>query len=218
MVFALLLVFPVPRDVGPGTAVFRTASTLVLAAAVLLSLNPIQGGLEWGSRFQLAAYVLAAVFACAGVVTYLRSTESRRLRTTIGLCALAAFGVGFLFQLRGFIEIRTTKSDLAACRVQLETAGAPAITNLVWLPGSLAATFADSPILTVGGPEDFGNLIGTVAWTGGRFRIVTVIESESDADAWIGGARPYPAELVRDLELAGLRFLDVRVHETRQLR
>ena len=218
MVFALLLVFPVPRDVGPGTAVFRTASTLVLAAAVLLSLNPIEGGLEWGSRFQLAAYVLAAVFACAGVVAYLRSTEDRRLRAAVGLCAVAAFGVGFLFQLRGFAEVWTTKSDLATYRVELETAGAPAVTDLPWLPGSLATTFADSPILTVGGPEDLGDLIGTVAWTGGRFRIVTVVESESDADAWIEGARPYRAELVRDRERAGLRFLDVRVHESHRLR
>jgi hypothetical protein len=211
VVLAMLLPRPAVKMDGPCNAVFSITSWLVIISAVTLSLKPVLGGLEWGSRYHLVAYVLAAVLACTAFVHFLRSVDNARLRAAVTVVGVASLAVGCMYQVRGIGEVTLTKIHLAAYRDQLVVTRVPVITDLAWLPGSLARTFAEFPILMVGGPENLSSVIGSVGSHAGRFRLITSIEDEQDVRAWIDGARPYTVDLVRDRTVAGLRLLDVAV-------
>jgi MFS family permease len=208
MVFAVLLLF-LPRGAG-GRAlrIFGGTMVIVLASSTVLSLPLLVGGLEWGNRYQLIAYVLAAAGCAVGMVSYGKTGGPARPRAAVAAAAGIALAVGGLYQMRGLRELAITKADLHAYRHELNAASQPVVTELYWLPSALAETFRRIPMFTLRDPDQLASWIDMVSARAPRFLVVTDELPAAAAGRWRAGAAPHSIELVREQLVAGLVFLE----------
>lgn len=210
-VFAILLLF-LPRSAG-GRAlrIFGGTMVIVLVSSTILALPLLVGGLEWGNRYQLIAYVLAAAGCAVGMVSYGKSGGPARPRTAVAAAAGIALAVGGLYQMRGLRELAITKADLHAYRHELNAVSQPVVTELYWLPSALAETFRRIPMFTLRDPDQLASWIDLVGARAPRFLVVTDEPPASAAGRWRAGAAPHSIELVREQLVAGLVFLEFEI-------
>jgi hypothetical protein len=181
---------------------------VVLALSTVLSLPLLVGGLEWGNRYQLIAYALAAAGCAVGMVTYAKSGGPRRPRTAVAAAAGIALAVGGLYQMRGLRELAITKADLHAYRHEVATASRPVVTDLYWLPSALAETFRRMPMFTLRDPDQLADWIDMVGLRAPRFLVVTDELPAAAAGRWRAGAAPHRIVVIREQLVAGLVFLE----------
>lgn len=207
-VFAILLLF-LPRSAG-GRAlrIFGGTMVIVLASSTILSLPLLVGGLEWGNRYQLIAYVLGAAGCAVGIVSYAKSGGPVRPRAAVAAAAGVALAVGGLYQMRGLRELAITKADLHAYRYELNVASQPVVTELYWLPSALAETFRRIPMFTLRDPDQLASWIDLVGARAPRFLVVTDELPAAAAGRWKAGAAPHRIVLIREQLVAGLVFLE----------
>jgi hypothetical protein len=203
----LLLLLPRPA-VGRSWSIAAGTTVLVLASSTVLSLPLLVGGLEWGNRYQLIAYVLAAAGCTVGMISYAKSGEPARPRAAVAAAAGIALAVGGLYQMRGLRELAVTKADLHAYRHELTAASQPVVTELYWLPSALAETFRRVPMFTLRDAEQLAGWIDAVGTQVPRFLVVTDEPRDTAVDRWRAGAAPHSIELIREQLVAGLVFLE----------
>jgi len=207
-VFAVLLLFR-PRRAGDRTGSILIGTTvIVLASSVVLSLPLLVGGLEWGNRYQLVAYVLAATGCAVGMISYAKSGEPARPRSAVAVAAGIALAVGGFYQLRGVRELAVTKADLNAYRNQIATVSQPVVTDLYWLPSALADTFRRMPMFTLRDPDQLASWIDMVGLRAPRFLVVTDEPPDTAVDRWSAGAAPHTVQMTSKQLAAGLVFLE----------
>jgi hypothetical protein len=100
--------------------------------------------LEWGPRYILTLYPLAAILAVLAVSEYWRTTNSRPRRIALILIFAAMVVVGVQFQVRGVKMLYATRHSLAELDRTLR-AQPPIVTDAWWLPALVAdlATTSD---------------------------------------------------------------------------
>lgn len=207
-VFAVLLLFTPRRAGGRALRIFGGTTAIVLASSTVLSLPLLVGGLEWGNRYQLVAYVLAATACAVGMTSYAKSGEPARPRSAVAVAAGIALAVGALYQVRGLRELAVTKADLHAYQHELHVASRPVVTDLYWLPSALAETFRRMPMFTLRDPDQLAGWIDMVGLRAPRFLVVTDELPAAAAGRWRAGAAPHRIVLIREQLVAGLVFLE----------
>jgi hypothetical protein len=121
---------------------------LILHASATWLLRRPDGGPEWGLRYVLIAYLLAAVLGAAAVVRFARTSRGWRRCAGLGLAAsLLALSCGY--GVRGIFEQQVTKRDLLAFERELLDAGSPVVTDQWWLAAALAPTFVRTEFYTL---------------------------------------------------------------------
>jgi hypothetical protein len=121
---------------------------LILHAGATWLLRRPDGGPEWGLRYVLIAYLLAAVLGAAAVVRFARTSRGWRRCAGLGLAALLlALSCGY--GVRGVFEQQVTKRDLLAFEHELLDAGSPVVTDQWWLAAALAPTFVRTEFYTL---------------------------------------------------------------------
>jgi len=206
-VFAVLLLLPRPAG-GRALRIVGGTTSIVLASSAVLSLPLLVGGLEWGNRYQLIAYVLAAVGCTVGTIAYAKPGEPARPRAAVAAAAGIALAVGGLYQMRGLRELAVTKADLHAYRNELYAASQPVVTELYWLPSALAETFRRIPMFTLRDPDQLASWIDVVGARAPRFLVVTDEPPATAVGTWRAGAAPHRIELIREQVVAGIVFLE----------
>jgi hypothetical protein len=210
-VFAVLLLF-MPRPPGGRTRwILAATMVLVAASAVVLSLPLLVGGLEWGNRYQLIAYVLTATGCTIGIVFFARHGQPGWPRVAVTAAAGLALAVGGLYQARGLRELAMTKADLNAYRNAVATVSQPVVTDLYWFPAALADIFRRMPVFTLRDPDQLASWIDAVGSRSPRFVVVTDEPPATAGERWRAGAAPHRVELVREQLVAGLVFLEFDV-------
>lgn len=111
-------------------------------------------GLAWGSRYLLIIYPLAGICAVVGLHHFYQATSSYwHKRLLLGLVApLLILAVSY--QIRGVREVQVTKENLAAYSEALAATHQPVVTDLFWLPASLATRFAQQEMYTLAQRDD----------------------------------------------------------------
>jgi hypothetical protein len=121
---------------------------LVLHVGATWLLRRPAGGPEWGLRYAMAAYLLAAVLGAAAVVRFVRTSGGPRRLAGLGLAALLlALSCGY--QVRGVFELQVTKRDLRAFEMDIRNEALPVVTDQWWLAAALAPTFVRHELYTL---------------------------------------------------------------------
>ncbi len=166
---ALLLAWlPAPANTGIGPSraerFMRTALTAFLVLfclATWIARRP-DGGPEWGARYALPAYLIAATLGAVALTR--RMTRGRRAtRLAAGCAAGALLALSLAYGARGIVEIQVTKRDLAAFETEIASRPMPVVAEPWWLAAALAPRFVESPLYTLNpqaGLAEWMDLIG----------------------------------------------------------
>lgn len=122
-------------------------------------------GLAWGQRYLLTLYPLLCVLGLAGLLGFWRSAHRLPTRLVVVALALAMIAIGVKFELRGYEESRSTRATLAQWQTAMERGG-PLITDIWWLPASVATYAVKAPVFAVGWPSKVGDWIQQAAGSG----------------------------------------------------
>ncbi len=135
---------------GRGERFLTALLSLILIMHLLTTwlLRRPAGGPEWGLRYAMVAYLLAAVLGAAAVVRFARAGGGWRRFAGLALAAsllVLSCGCG----VRGIIELQVTKRDLHAFERELLNTGVPVVTDQWWLAAALAPTFVRAEFYTL---------------------------------------------------------------------
>jgi hypothetical protein len=112
------------------------------------------GGPEWGLRYPLIAYLLAAVLGAMACARFARANRgARRVAGLTAAAMLCAISVGYT--LRGVFEIQVTKRDLLAFEREMVVTDRPVVTDHWWMAAALAPTFVRTEFYTLPARGDF---------------------------------------------------------------
>lgn len=165
------------------------------------------GGPEWGSRYLLVFYPLAAVGVVAGWTCAWRRYPQRFARVLLaGLLAFTTVAAVLMMN-RGLREIRRTKSDLAQFEDVIRRTGTPVVTDLWWLPAALPAVFETRALYVV---QDGDHLARWLRRAGHPFPEFTYLSYSSDLVTGLRAQRPVlilREEVVRGLGVWHLRAM-----------
>jgi hypothetical protein len=138
---------PRPGQRGSFLTALLTSILIIHLLATWLLRRPA-GGPEWGLRYAMVAYLLAAVLGAAAVIRFARASAGLQRCAGLALAALlSALSCGF--GVRGIFELQVTKRDLHAFEREIQTMGAPVVTDQWWLAAALAPTFVRTDFYTL---------------------------------------------------------------------
>ncbi|MEI8120620.1 MAG: hypothetical protein WCI20_01105 [bacterium] len=128
---------------------------LVIYVVTTWVLRRPDGGPEWGLRYAMMAYLLAAVLGSVSVTRFAKASRGWRRPAGVGLAVLL-FALSCGYGVRGIIETQVTKRDLQAFEREIRDSGCPVVTDHWWLASALAPTFVSTPLFTLNsrGPID----------------------------------------------------------------
>lgn len=152
---ALVLVWmpaPVAATAGTGPQErwlrsFLTAVVILYLAVTWLLRRP-DGGPEWGLRYALVVYLLAAVLGAVALIRFLAAHRGWR-RVSGAVTAAGLLGLSCAFNARGIVEIQVAKRDLHAFETEIVATARPVVTDQWWLAAALAPVFVKSPFYTL---------------------------------------------------------------------
>jgi hypothetical protein len=133
------------------------ATYLVLGVALLFTFTIKEDGsyltgLEWGNRNLLTLYPLATVLAFGGLQAW-RAQSDRAVRRVITAIALALMLCGVQMQARGLWVLYSARELVATWQAALRN-DLPVVTDVWWLPASMAPFFATHPMHCVADRAD----------------------------------------------------------------
>ncbi|HMP75909.1 MAG TPA: hypothetical protein PKE12_06405 [Kiritimatiellia bacterium] len=115
---------------------------IVLFFLAALLTDTTHGGPEWGTRYLLIFYPLAAVGAAFGFDCAWRRYTHQLARCLLAILIVFSTATAGMITNRGLREIRRTKSDLNLFQIAIKSAGIPVVTDLWWLPAAMPDTFS----------------------------------------------------------------------------
>lgn len=147
---------------------FITLCTLVLLTGLLIF--GVQGGLEWGPRYLLILYPLAAIVGLPRLIRWPREIPGRA-----GVFGVAILGLllGVGFQVRGAIQLRSAKKNLDVLSRAVSDLDCPIVTPRDWLPGSLAVQYLEKEIYILKRPRHFARWLAGPGQEVERFVLLT---------------------------------------------
>lgn len=120
-------------------------------------------GLEWGNRYLLSFYPLLSVLALAAVERYWKSSLPFFIRYTVLVMAVILGLLGIQAQARGIWMLNESEKMLSLVDAELEKRRPqPVVTDVWWLPGSLAGYFTTYPLYSVNSPDGLADWLVAV--------------------------------------------------------
>jgi hypothetical protein len=137
-----------------GAMTYLALGVLMLLGTRVDAAGNFVAGLEWGQRYLLPLYPLLAILALVGLHRLRRSAEPGWLRQAISGIVVLMMVIGIDFQIRGVLMLNRDRQNIAGWQRVLETqATGPVVTNLWWLPASLAYYYSNHEMYLVN-PEN----------------------------------------------------------------
>jgi hypothetical protein len=132
---------------------------IVGTSAVLILRSDKNGywpGLEWGPRYLLMLYPVLAILALQGIGIFWRSTRPRWSRIVFLSLATLSIGIGVNLQARGLQMLYENKVVISSWQSFLsERNSSPVVTDVWWLPASLANYFTTHELYSVSSEQNF---------------------------------------------------------------
>jgi hypothetical protein len=191
------------RENGPESAsgrALRCLLALVLAYTVLyVALTPLRNttGIHWGNRYLLELYPLLAV-PCAAALLALRERPRARLGMAL-LALLAAASVALQLLSLDLLRRKLVFGEKLEHAVRAYP-GLPIVTDVWWVPQTLAREFHRRPLYFVSAADDLRSLLERLARHGetGFLFVTTDVARAPDAGA-------------RSIDDEGLGFFSLRL-------
>jgi hypothetical protein len=147
-------------------AVCCLASMLAIST-IYIEIGRLAVGIEWGQRYMLTLYAVAAALTVIAVQLYWRSARPLWLRRlfvgVVGLMVLIAVA----FEIRGNAMLYATRVRLTAWEEAMQQEG-PIVTDVWWLPASFAILYTEHEMYYVYGRADVARWIDIAAPRGIR--------------------------------------------------
>jgi hypothetical protein len=106
------------------------------------------GGPEWGLRYAMYAYLLAAVMASVAPARFAQAAGFRRRATGAAMAALLVL-LSIGYSVRGVFELQVTKRDLRAFEQEILKVRCPIVTDQWWLAAAVAPAFVRTEFFTL---------------------------------------------------------------------
>lgn len=153
-------------------AVYPLAAMLGIST-IYLEVGRLAVGIEWGQRYLLTLYVIAAVLSVVGVQAYWYSIRPLWMRRTFVAAFTLLVATAVAFQIRGNEMLYSTRVRLASWEDAMRKQG-PLVTTVWWLPASFAVLFTEHEMYYVIRREDVADWAVKAASRGIReFTFVT---------------------------------------------
>jgi hypothetical protein len=154
LVFAVLLLAYARSERRFEVTLVAVTTMLYLVLAPVIAIFGVRGGLEWGARYLLIAYPLAAISAVVGLRHFYRTHPSGGYKRLLLILAVLLFFLGVSYEVRGIREVQGTKKKLIAYENILAATRQPVVTDVYWLPAALTTRFVEQEIYTLARRED----------------------------------------------------------------
>ncbi len=143
------------------------AANVVAISTIYLKAGRLAVAIEWGQRYMLTLYPIAAVLAVVAIQVYWRSPRPRWLRWLFvaAVSSMALVGVGF--QIRGNLMLYNTRVQLTALEAAMRREG-PLVTDVWWLPAAFAVFYSEHEMYYVRAPIDVAHWVAVAAPLGIR--------------------------------------------------
>ena len=115
-------------------------------------------GLEWGQRYLLTLYPILTVLSVVALSTYWKSPRPVRLKMSVTVLVAVLMLIGVEYQVRGLVMLRANRIQFSKWDDALRTDG-PIVTDLWWLPTTLAPLFLAKEMSYVRGPSELADWV-----------------------------------------------------------
>ena len=148
---------------------------LIFHFSASLFVSRADGGPEWGSRFALVFYPMAAILAGSRWVEIMKHDDRITImRTVNSVIAAMLVIVGIGFNARGVVEIVQTRNDFHRIEEQINRhSGTPVVTDIWWLSAAMAPSFVSRPFYTVDKNNDLSSWLKEIGSGNSRFLMIT---------------------------------------------
>ena len=136
-------------------SIFYVMATLYAIAAVYVWHGILDVGIEWGQRYLLTLYPIAAVLCVVALRNYWESARPAWLKKGFITAAILMIVIGFGFQVRGLGMLYNSRTKMAGWDEALRQEG-PVVTNIYWLPSALAVFFTERQLYYVDRQKTIG--------------------------------------------------------------
>ncbi len=158
---------------------FAVLYLVIGCAAIFAFYVDVEGGLltglEWGQRYLLALYPVLTILSVVALYTYRESNRPAWLKRYFVVMVAAMMTIGVQQEVRGSTMLRFNREELAACDRELRTEG-PLVTDLWWLPTTVAPLFLTKEMSYVQNPAELAEWVALAAAQGiPRFTFVSLV-------------------------------------------
>jgi hypothetical protein len=172
-----IVALPASRQWSPRQRILADCAGfyLIIGGVTLLVIHSNAGGrlvtgLEWGQRYLLPLYPMLAVLALVAMQEFYRSPRTVGMKIVVAALAVGMIAVAVKLETRGIDMLRSNHTRFAALQRALRTEE-PLLTDVWWLPTTLAPMFVSLDAYRVQGPADvadwvrLGRATGATAFT-----------------------------------------------------
>jgi len=191
--------------------VLSVATVLYLVGGSMGVVFGVPGGLEWGPRYLLMGYPLGAVCVALGLHHLNQTTRAGVERWCLGGLAALLLIVGGRYEVRGIQELQRTKADLSAYASRLAEAEQPVVTDLYWLPASLAPRFLAQEIYVLAYRADLPAWLTLATGRVDSFLFASFTPLEPTFYGYEVGGRAYLLVPKEQTVVQGLGFTEFRM-------
>ncbi|MCB0210871.1 MAG: hypothetical protein KDJ52_16145, partial [Anaerolineae bacterium] len=180
-----------------------------MAAIIRAGAGSTIGGAEWGARYTLIIYPLGSICAVVGFYYFYQSIHTGWQKSLlIGIATLLIF-VGLIYQARGIKELQHSKQTLSIYANTLAQIDAPIVTDIWWLPSSLATRFLDQEMYVLSRKKDLYPWLDLAAAQKETFTLVTF---NPPGKAFVQMA-PHPLKLKKTQTVHALSLLTFEIED-----
>lgn len=151
------------RDSGLLTLASLAVLYLMLGCAAIFVFDVdaeggLLSGLEWGQRYLLTLYPILTILSVLALQTYRESTRPARLKAIFTFVVSAMMIISVQQEVRGIAMLHSNREKFAVWDRALRSDG-PIVTDLWWLPTTLAPLFLSKEMFYVHSPRGLADWV-----------------------------------------------------------
>ncbi|MCB0163632.1 MAG: hypothetical protein KDI79_05355 [Anaerolineae bacterium] len=177
--FLLFLAIPYARASRRFEVTFVVSTTVLylmagsMAAVLRAGAGSTIGGAEWGARYTLIIYPLGGICAVIGLYDFYQNIRSHWHKRLVAGIATVLIFIGVIYQVGGVKELQTSKQTLSVYADTIAAIDTPVVTDIWWLPSSLATRFMAQEMYMLSHKKDLYTWLDLAATQKDTFTLVT---------------------------------------------
>jgi hypothetical protein len=175
--YGVIVIFALPqawqRRKYPELVIFLCAALYLVVGITTVLLfragreNGTWPGLEWGQRYLLTLYPILAVLSLLVLKDYLKSLRPSFSKNIVMGVLIFMMVISVQIQLRGVWMLHQSKQTISGWLAFLpDQASEPVVTDVWWLPATLATYFTTHEMYSINDAEDFTEWVARVGVKG----------------------------------------------------